>query len=381
MTRGDGSRPVERYDRIQTATRDMEHTRDHLERWLATRLPAGASPRLSELEAPAANGLSSETLLFEATWTQDGTQRHHRLAARVAPDPANLPVFPIYDLTAQFLLLEALGEIGTVPVPGVWWSEPDAAVLGAPFFIMDRVDGQVPPDVMPYNFGSWLSEATHEEQRRVQTSSIEVLAAIHAIPDPPERLPFLPGGDDRSALRAHVNRQRVYYEWVAQGTPSPLIERGFDWLEAHWPAEEGPAVLCWGDARIGNIVYRDFEPVAVLDWEMAALGPREIDVAWFIFLHRFFEDIALAYDLPAMPHFLRRDDVVATYEEASGEALRNMDFFLVEAALRQAIIMSRTQRRQVHFGEATMPDDVDDTILHRASLERLLDGTYWDAVS
>jgi aminoglycoside phosphotransferase (APT) family kinase protein len=378
MARNDDLRTVEQIDRIQTATRDLSWTRSRLETWLTTRLPRGADPVVSALEAPAANGLSSETLLFDAAWTENGVARQHALAARVAPDPANLPVFPIYDLSGQFRLLEVLGEIGAVPVPGVWWSEPDPAPLGAPFFVMDRIDGRVPPDVMPYNFGSWLSEASTAEQQRLQESSIAVLAAIHATPEPLRRLDFLPGAGGDSALRAHVEAQRAYHAWVADGMASPLLDRCWDWLEEHWPAEESAPVLCWGDARIGNVVYRGFEPAAVLDWEMAALGPREIDVAWFIFLHRFFEDIAEAYDLGGMPHFLRRDDVVATYEAISGHTLADLDFYLLYAALRHGIVMTRTQRRAIHFGEAAMPDDVDDLILHRATLERMLAGTYWD---
>lgn len=231
---------------------------------------------------------------------------------------------------------------------------------------------------MPYNFGSWLSEATPAQQRTLQESSIRVLAAIHALPTPTEQFDFLRSGAGHSPLRDHVEGQRAYADWVAQGTPSPLLRRCFDWLEAHWPDRESDPVLCWGDARIGNMMYRDFRVVAVLDWEMAALGPREIDVAWFIFLHRFFEDIARSFDLPGMPTFLRREDVVAGYQAASGTTLRDLDFYLLYAALRHGIVMSQTQRRAVHFGEREMPDDVDDLIFHRATLERMLDGTYWD---
>ena len=379
MTHDDSPRPVEEFDRIQTATRDLAETRDRLQGWLATRLAAGSSPTVSDLEAPSANGLSSETLLFEAMWTDQGEQHRHRFAARVAPDPANLPVFPIYDLTSQYRLLEALALRDAVPVPRVWWSEPDAEVLGAPFFVMDHVEGRVPPDVMPYNFGSWLSEASADEQRLLQESSIAVLAAIHGVPA--EHVAFLPGATAASPLRAHVDSQWSYYEWVANGARSPLLEACFARLRATWPASESPPVLCWGDARIGNIMYRGFEPVAVLDWEMAAIGPREIDVAWFIFLHRFFEDIAIAYDLPGMPQFLRRDEVVASYEAVAGEQVRDLDFYLLYAALRHGIVMSRTQRRAIHFGEATMPADPDDLIFHRTTLEKMLAGTYWDSVA
>ena len=53
-------------------------------------------------------------------------------------------------------------------------------------------------------------------------------------------------------------------------------------------------------------MYRDFRPVAVLDWEMAGLGPRELDVAWMLFAHRVFEELAGAFGLPGMPDFMRR---------------------------------------------------------------------------
>jgi aminoglycoside phosphotransferase (APT) family kinase protein len=159
----------------------------------------------------------------------------------------------------------------------------------------------------------------------------------------------------------------------------PIIERSLDWLEQQWPADRGPDVLCWGDARIGNIIYQGFEPAAVLDWEMAALAPRELDVGWFIFLHRFFQDIAEFFGAPGLPDFLRRSDVERCYAELTGWQLRDMDFYLTYAALRHAIIMARIKRRMIRFGEDEVPADIDDYVMHRASLEQLLEGTYrWD---
>jgi len=166
---------------------------------------------------------------------------------------------------------------------------------------------------------------------------------------------------------------------VKGGPRVPIIERGLTWLERHWPAKPGPDVLCWGDARIGNIIYDEFTPVAVLDWEMAALGPRELDVSWFLFLHRFFQDIAEFFELPGLPGFLRRSEVERSYTEFTGHQLRDMDFYLVYAALRHAIIMARIKHRMIHFGEDEVPADPDDYVLHRASLDQLLAGSYrWD---
>jgi aminoglycoside phosphotransferase (APT) family kinase protein len=67
----------------------------------------------------------------------------------------------------------------------------------------------------------------------------------------------------------------------------------------------------------------------VLDWEMAALGPRELDVGWFVFMHRFFQDIAEFFGACGLPDFLRRSDVERCYQELNGCSLRDMDFYLL----------------------------------------------------
>ena len=368
--------------RPRTSTRDPAELGRRLEQWLRGKL-TGAT--LSELSVPESNGMSSETVLFDVVWSEgiEGHDRRsrpsRRCAARLAPDPSAAPVFPVYDLEKQFRVMRLVAGRSPVPVPETWWYEPDPEPLGTPFFVMERVEGQVPPDVMPYPFGSWLSEAAPEDQRRLQDASVRTMAAIHRAEVGPDDIGFLeldrPGD---SALRRHVADAAAYYEWVvADGARSPLIERSFAWLEDHWPADEGPPAISWGDARIGNMMFRHFEPVAVLDWEMAATGPPEIDVGWMIYLHRFLDDIAVDAGLPGMPHFMRRDDVAATYETATGHAPRHLDFYTLYAALRHAVVMSRVARRQVLFGEIAVPEDPDDMIMHRVSLEQMLDGAYW----
>lgn len=374
------ARPGEsRTDPAQLGTR--------LQQWLGTKLPSDADPEVTDVEVPAANGMSNETILFDAVWNEDGQRRHHRLVARIAPAPSGVPIFPSYDLEQQYQVIKAVGAHSPVPVPHVYWSESSPEALGGEFFVMERLDGQIPPDVMPYNFGSWLSEATAEDRRRLQDSSVRILADLHAIAAPAQLFPSLspdPGAEEvtaDAALRAHVAAQRRYYEWAVETGPrSPLIERGLDWLDEHRPTVTGPAVLCWGDSRIGNIIYRDFEPVAVLDWEMATLGPRELDLGWMIFIHRFFEDLAGMAGLPGLPDFLRRGDVVHTYREMTGYTAADLNFYTMYAALRHAIIMFRVQSRTVAFGQADAPADPDDMILHRKTVEEMLAGTYWDRV-
>ncbi|TVR25844.1 MAG: phosphotransferase family protein [Ilumatobacter sp.] len=364
-------------DRPQTSTRDHGVLREQLEGWLARQV---RDPVVSDLVVPPANGMSSETVLFDASWDDGEGGRHEQsCVVRIPPDLSAEPVFRTYDMELQYRAMQLVGERAGVPVPGLLWLENDASYLGEPFFVMERVDGLVPPDLMPYPFGdNWFHDADPVDHQTLERSTVEVLARIHSIPaDDPDTAFLAIDAPGDTALRRHVNDQRAFYEWVsADGIRSPLIERAFDWLEANWP-DEGPAVVSWGDARIGNVMYRNFEPVAVLDWEMAGHAPRELDLGWMIYLHRFFQDLAEQYGMPGMPNFMRVDEVAAAYEKATGYTPVDLRFHILNAALRHAIVMSRITRRQVLFGEAVMPDDPDHTFIHHATLAEMLDGTYW----
>ena len=365
---------------LQRSSRDHSELRERLQQWLGTQLGADAGATVTSLNATSANGMSSDTILFDASWTDADGARDERLVARIAPAGEDVPVFPSYNLTQQYDAIRRVAALTDVPVPATFWNEPDPAPIGSPFFVMGRIDGEVPPDVMPYNFGdSWVYDSTPEQQQTLQRSSIDVLARLHAIESPESQFPFLeleePG---ETALRRRVAHTRAWYEFAIAGGPrSSLIERAFDWLDDHWPAEERPTVLSWGDSRIGNMMYRDFEPVAVLDWEMACLAPRELDIAWMVYAHRVFEDIAHMMELPGMPDFLRPDDASAIYESLTGYAPRHLEWYTAYSAVQYAIVFARTGRRSVHFGEREMPDDIDEMIMNREPLEQMLAGTYW----
>jgi aminoglycoside phosphotransferase (APT) family kinase protein len=379
--------------RMTVSERSIGTLAVRLQRWLAARLEEGGQAAaggralaatelaVSGARISSSGGLSSTSVLFEASWVSGGTKRHGAYVARMAPEGTAVPVFPRYDLATQFEVISQVAARSDVPVPAVRWFEPDSRALGAPFFVMDQVDGRIPLDNPPYVFTGWLLDSAAEDLALLQRASVQVLAGLHAIAEPAAVFPALcpPGGADR--LRWHVDQQREYYRWAlsGDGIRVPIIERSLDWLEEHWPRSPGPDVLSWGDARIGNIIYQGFEPAAVLDWEMAALGPRELDVSWFVFLHRFFQEIAQFFGLAGLPGFLRRSDVERHYQELTGYQLRDMDFYLTYAALRQAIVMARVKRRMIHFGEDQVPGDPDDYVMHRAALEDLLAGTYrWD---
>ena len=358
--------------RPRTTTRDPEELAHRLTAWLDTRLPGA---KAVDVRVPSSNGMSSETLLFDIDHPEPPL---HACALRLAADPAAYTVFPVYDLPRQFRTMRLVADRTDLPVPEVRWLEEDPGPLGAPFFVMERAEGRVPPDVMPYTYeGNWLHAATDAEREHLETASVALIARLHdQVPLREAEFLTLPGDGD--ALHRHVASQRAYYEWVVDGLArSPLIESAFDRLTELWPTDPGEPVLNWGDARIGNVVYDGFDPVAVLDWEMAAPAPREVDLGWTVYLHRFFQDLTVAFGQPGLPEFFRRDRVEARYAELTGHTPRDMDFHTLYAALRHAIVMLRIAYRQVHFGEVAVPADPDTLILHHGSLRAMVQGSYW----
>ncbi|MFP6664621.1 MAG: phosphotransferase family protein [Deltaproteobacteria bacterium] len=360
-------------DTLKKSSRDPAEMRRGLEVWMAQQLPKDSRLMLGPLSSPSATGMSSETLLFDAEWQEEGTRRRQAFVARVAPVQADVPVFPEYDLERQFRAMRLVAEHSDVPVPVARWLETGSEALGAPFFVMERIEGRVPPDIMPYPFGSWLKDASKEEQRTLQNATIGVLASLHAIDRTKVDTAFLeldrPGA---TPLRRMVAEWRFFYDWMRENRSIPVADEGFAWLEENWPADEGDTVISWGDSRIGNILFDGFLPAAVLDWEMVSVGPRGLDLGWCIFLHSFFDDLAGMAGLEGMNDFMRSEDVAAEYERASGHRVPDLLWYEVFAAVRHAAIMGRIHSRRVHFEGTEWPTNLDDVVPHAALLRKMM---------
>jgi aminoglycoside phosphotransferase (APT) family kinase protein len=280
-------------------------------------------------------------------------------------------------------VMRLVGEQTQVPVPETFWYEPDPAVLGGPFFVMARVDGLVPPDVLPYTFGdNWVFDASDADRHTLQESAIRAMAGIHALTPDDHDLSFLQHPTaGAGSLQRSLAHWRDYYQWVVKDSPSPLLADCFAWLADNFPTEMGQDALSWGDGRIGNMMFRDNQVVAVLDWEMAGVAPPEVDLGWMCYLHLFFQDLAVDLGAPGLPGMFRPVEVAESYAKASGREPRDLTWFIAFAAIRHGAIMRRVTERSIFFGEAERPDDIDDLIIHRATLRGILDGSYWSGVA
>lgn len=371
--------PVENVDHLQRSSRDVTTLPSVLSNWLSTVMPGGIAPEITVESGVDSNGMSSETIMLTGRWDDNGEPKEQKWVARVAPTVDDVPVFSSYRLDHQFEVMRQVGELTDVPVPTVRWIDTTGEVLGTPFFLMDRVDGQVPPDVMPYTFGgNWFADAPLDRQRELQDSTVEVLAKLHAIPDAAERFAYLsevdPPGD--TALRRHFGWLKNWYEYAVPDIGrSPLVERALTWLEDNFPEDvaASESVLTWGDSRIGNVLYDNFRPAAVLDWEMATVGPRELDVSWIIFAHMVFQELAGMAGLPGLPDVMREEDVRATYRELTGAELGDLRWFYVYSGVIWCCVFMRTGARRVHFGETEKPDNVETMFYHAPLLRRLIE--------
>ena len=330
--------------------RDLAGARAALAGWLQKRLPQAGDLELSELVAPQASGFSNETLLFDLSWREAGRARKESLVVRI--QPTGYQVFPEYDLRLQFESMRLLGAAG-VPVPPTHWLETeDTSVLGAPFYVMGRVDGRVPSDRPPYTLEGWLKELPPADQARVWWGGIESMAKIHRIDWRAAGFEYLDRPElGKSPLEQHLAYYERYLGWAARGRPQPTVDAAWEWLKKNAPDDPVDS-LCWGDARIGNILFAGTEPAAVLDFEMVTHGNGEQDLAWAIFLDRHHSE---GLGVPRLPGFPGFDETIARYEELVGRKTRHLRFYGIWAAFRFAVIMIRIAQQMVHYG--VMPAD------------------------
>ena len=138
-----------------------------------------------------------------------------------------------------------------------------------------------------------------------------------------------------------------------------MIERGFERVLRTLPSPPEPCLL-WGDARPANVVEAEFRPAALLDWELATIGPPELDIAWFLEMNRMRTTGA---GVAALPGFLADDETAACYQRLSGRTLADFRWYRRYAALKMAVLMERhlrvaIARGALHQGHRLLKDNV-----------------------
>lgn len=302
--------------------------------WLALKHPCARAVSVSRLRT-SSGGFSNITLLGELLWTVDGVPREQGIVVRVQAMGA--AVFPDGDIRRQYDCMRLLA--GTpVPVPALLGFEPDAALIGAPFFVMVRVDGQVPNENPLYHQEGWLHDLDEAGRRRHWQAGIDTVAAISRLDWQALGFSFLQPPADLTPLAHQLAQGMKHLTWAESlGRPYPFLHDAYRWLVAHQPSNE-PVVLQWGDAKLGNCVFRRDRVVGALDWEMPALGSPVDDLAWWLTLD---QAMSTGYGVARLAGLPTRDETVAQWERASGHSARHLPYYEVFTAWRFALVMTR----------------------------------------
>jgi aminoglycoside phosphotransferase (APT) family kinase protein len=346
--------------------RDQAQTRSALAAWLGARTGAD-SVEVGEVSIPGLSGFSNETLLVDATWDAGGGPATRGLALRV--EPSGHQVFPSTEFDAQVRVLRALHRDGSVPVPEVLWFEEDLSVLGARFIAMPRVGGQVPADSPSYHVEGWVVALSEDERAAVWTSGLDTMAAIHRLDRVGLGLDWIPVPTPSEQL----DIDRAYRTFAAGEVPYPCVDQAFEILAATIPPAMDEPALCWGDSRIGNMIFAaDGSVAAVLDWEMVTAGDPVQDLAWYLLLDRHHHE---GFGVPRLPGFPDRAATVARWEAASGRSAEHLAWYELLGAARYAAVMTRVMKlldaSGVFPGAAEMAyDQTGSQLLERLLAER-----------
>ncbi|MEP6626022.1 MAG: phosphotransferase family protein [Acidimicrobiia bacterium] len=244
-----------------------------------------------------------------------------------------------HDMAREYRVMSALAPTN-VPVPRTLALCEDEAVNDAPFYVMELVDGVI------YRDGAALAQLSADDARRTSETLVDVLAAIHAV-------------DYRSVGLAEFGRpdgflERQVRRWGEQWERSktrelPAVDELARRLRNALP-ESGPATIVHGDYRLDNTMMATDDPgriVAVLDWEMSTLGDPLTDLGLFL-LYWGQADAQVIATGAAIEHqagFASREDVVARYAEVSGRAVDQLDWYVILASYKLAIIVEGINAR------------------------------------
>jgi aminoglycoside phosphotransferase (APT) family kinase protein len=317
--------------------RDLEQTAEALRAWLADQLSVPAqSLRIENLEAPLGTGFSSETLLCDLVRNGDHGGTREGLVVRLEPE--EYIIFPNYDVGLQRKVLQKL-QPTDVPVPRVRGYEEDPSILGAPFYVMERVDGEIPSDNPPMHEEGWIAdELSPEEREQVWWSGLEAMCKVHRLDWKALGFDFLLEPErGPTPLTQQLDYYEKFFAWGMPRERHPDIAAGMKYLQDNRP-EEDQIALCWGDSRLANQIFSGLQCVAVLDWEMVRVGDPVQDLAWWLASDRCFSE---GLDLPRLPGLPGREQTIARWEEATRLQVKNFVYYEILALTRFSMQMAR----------------------------------------
>jgi aminoglycoside phosphotransferase (APT) family kinase protein len=307
---------------------------ESLSRYLDDRLPGEGSFEVERHRA----GHSNETFFIRRSG--------HQWVLRRPPRGSFLPT--AHDVMREHRVLSALADRPARSPRAVLACE-DVSVIGATFYVMEKVEGIVVRDRLP----PFVDEGTDAERRALGEELIDALVELHDV-------------DWRAAGLEGWGRPTGYLErqlrrWTGQLTiatqfsrPLPELLQVGEWLAERVPPSP-PATIVHGDYKLDNVVLAPDPPVrvaAILDWEMSTIGDPMADLGYLLSFWREPGDppdpvLIEQVELTRLPGFSSRDELVHRYAERSGRTVGDLTWYAVLATWKLAILLEGSYARHL----------------------------------
>lgn len=301
---------------------------ENLRRYLAQHFPGEDAPLAIER---ISGGHSNETF-FIRRGVQEWVLRR----------PPRGPLLPTaHDVLREYRVLHALNTTN-VPTPRVLLACEDTGIIGAPFYLMERVPGIVIREELP----SYGADAAG--RRAISKALIDALAALHSADWQAIGLATL--GKPEGYLERQLRRWMGQLDRSRQ-RPLPDLDAVTTWLTEHLPVS-GPATIVHGDYRLDNAIYASDEPrvAAIVDWEMATIGDPLADLGYLLSSWQEAGDaqsviMSRLVQVTTLPGFMSRAEVAAYYSEQTGRPVRDLAFYEALAIWKLAILLEGSYAR------------------------------------
>ncbi|MGO9788291.1 MAG: phosphotransferase family protein [Solirubrobacteraceae bacterium] len=245
-----------------------------------------------------------------------------------------------HDVLREARLLRAL-EHASVRTPRVLAVCEDPSVIGAPFYVMELIDGEVITDALPDALDNPAQRA------RMADELLDALVELHGVDW------AAAGLQDFGKPTGYLERQvrRFLGLWEHNRTRElPVVEQVGAWLGANVP-QSPPATIVHGDYRLGNTIFAAGAParlISILDWEMATIGDPLADLGYLMIFWTQPGDPDSPFSVhsvTSLPGFPSRAEMIGRYEERSGRSMQALNWYVTLALWKAVVFMEGNYRR------------------------------------
>ncbi|MBS1545595.1 MAG: phosphotransferase family protein [Bacteroidetes bacterium] len=254
--------------------------------------------------------------------------------------PYGAAIKSAHDMGREFKVLSLLQpHYKQVPRPVAYCE--DSEIIGAPFYIMERLHGII---LRPNSPG--LQSMPPTQMKEISEALVDNLVRLHQLDIHSTGLDQL--GKPEGYIRRQVEGWTKRYQ-AAETDQIPQMNELIGWLASNMPAEEAPSFL-HNDYKYDNVVLNPdklTEIVGVLDWEMSTIGDPRMDLgaslAYWVEAHE--GNLARVFNISWLPGNLTRREVVVRYEQQSGKTIKNIEFFYAFGLFKNAVIAQQIYAR------------------------------------